>query len=210
LIDELNHRVKNTMATVQSLAGQTARHATTTEAFLDTFEKRLMALARAHDLLTVRRWQGAPFDKLIHDVLVPLTGDTGQRVQFEGPPVEVDARTVLGFTLTLNELATNATKYGALSTPAGRLSISWNVLDHDGTKLLELQWRERGGPVVLAPKRRGFGSRLMERCIEGDLAGNFDLVFEPDGIRCSISVPLRDTGNHDALGSPRIAALAFP
>ena len=94
LIDELNHRVKNTLATVQSLARQTARHAATTEIFLDSFEKRLMALARAHDLLTVRHWQEAPFVKLVHDVLVPLTGPVGQRVQLQGPSVDVDARTV--------------------------------------------------------------------------------------------------------------------
>jgi PAS domain S-box-containing protein len=210
LIDELNHRVKNTLATVQSLAGQTAHHAATKDAFLETFERRLMALARAHDLLTVRHWENAPFDKLIHDVLVPLTGEQEQRVRFEGPAVEVDARTVLGFTLTLNELATNATKYGALSVPTGSLSISWSVLDHDGTKTLELHWREYGGPAVVAPRRRGFGSRLMERCVEGDLAGNFDLVFEADGVRCSISVPLRDTRRHEPLSSPRIAALARP
>lgn len=187
LIDELNHRVKNTLATVQSLANQTARHASTLEEFLPTFEGRLLALARAHDLLTKRNWQDAPFERLLRDIIVPVSGD---RVVMEGPHLDLDARTALSITMVFNELLTNAAKYGALSRPDGALSLRWEVFDRDHQTIVECNWRESGGPPVTPPRRRGFGTRLMERCIEHDLAGEFDLVFEPEGVRCRIALPL--------------------
>ena len=187
LIDELNHRVKNTLATVQSLAGQTARHAATLEEFVPTFEGRLLALARAHDLLTKRNWLGAPFERLIQDIIQPLAGD---RVLTGGPHVDLDPRTALSITMVINELLTNAVKYGALSQPDGSLSLRWKVIARERQTILECDWRESGGPPVTPPERRGFGTRLMERCVELDLAGEFDLVFEPAGTRCRIAFPL--------------------
>jgi PAS domain S-box-containing protein len=187
LIDELNHRVKNTLATVQSLAGQTARHATTLNEFIPTFEGRLLALARAHDLLTKRNWQDAPFERLVKDIATPLAGD---RVLVEGPHVDLDPRTALSITMVINELLTNAVKYGALSQPGGSLSFCWKVATRGGQTLVDCDWQESGGPHVTPPKRRGFGTRLMERCVEHDLAGEFDLVFEPAGTRCRIAFPL--------------------
>jgi len=189
LIDELNHRVKNTLATVQSLAGQTARHAADLEDFLPTFTGRLLALARAHDLLTERNWQGASFEKLVHDIVAPVSG---ARALTEGPHVDLDARTALSITMVLNELLTNAAKYGALSVPEGSVSFTWRAGPLEGSQsAMECEWRERGGPPVSPPKRRGFGTRLMERCVEHDLGGEFDLVFEPEGTRCRIVFPLR-------------------
>ncbi|MCK1368045.1 PAS domain S-box protein [Bradyrhizobium sp. 62] len=189
LIDELNHRVKNTLATVQSLASQTARHAADLEEFLPTFTGRLLALARAHDLLTTRNWQDAPFEKLVHDIVAPVSGG---RVVASGPHVDLDPRTALSVTMVLNELLTNAAKYGALSAPGGSVSLTWSVNEGERSQgVLECAWRERGGPLVVPPKRRGFGTRLMERCIEHDLAGDFELVFEPEGTSCSIAFPVK-------------------
>lgn len=188
LIDELNHRVKNTLATVQSLASQTARHVDGLEEFLPTFMGRLLALARAHDLLTKRNWQDAPFEMLAHDILAPVAGE---RAAIAGPHVDLDARTALSMTMVLNELLTNAAKYGALSVPDGSVSLKWQLGESDNQQhMLTCEWQESGGPRVAPPKRRGFGSRLMERCVEGDLAGEFDLVFEPEGTRCRMVLPL--------------------
>jgi PAS domain S-box-containing protein len=188
LIDELNHRVKNTLATVQSLANQTARHAGDLQEFLPTFMGRLLALARAHDLLTKRNWQDAPFENLVHDVIAPVSGG---RVVTGGPHVDLDARMALSITMVLNELLTNAVKYGALSVPNGSASLTWRIGAGERSQgVLECEWREVGGPPVSPPKRRGFGTRLMERCIEHDLSGEFDLVFEPEGTRCRMAFPV--------------------
>ncbi|MCJ8521709.1 sensor histidine kinase, partial [Pseudorhizobium tarimense] len=188
LIDELNHRVKNTLATVQSLAGQTARHADGLEDFTQRFEARLLALSRAHDLLTTRHWEGASMDVLVSEVLTAMTGNAAQQIEVGGPEVDLDARTTLSVTMALNELATNAMKYGALSSEAGRLSVTWRLEEEpDLRPRLLLEWRERDGPPVTPPTRRGIGSRLMERAIERDLGGQLDLAFEPPGVECRIS-----------------------
>jgi PAS domain S-box-containing protein len=188
LIDELNHRVKNTLTTVQSLANQTARHAADLQEFLPTFTGRLLALARGHDLLTKRNWQDTPFEKLVHDIVAPMSGG---RVLTSGPHVELDARMALSITMVLNELLTNAAKYGALSVPNGSVSLTWRISAGERSQaVLDCEWHERGGPPVTPPKRRGFGTRLMERCVEHDLAGEFDLVFEPEGTRCRMVFPI--------------------
>lgn len=187
LIDELNHRVKNTLATVQSLAGQTAHHVTNLEEFLPTFLGRLLALSRAHDLLTQRNWQDVPFERLVHDIVTPLAGE---RVTLQGPSVSLNARTALSLTMVFNELLTNAAKYGALSVPEGSVCLAWDIREEGHRPTLTWEWREGGGPRVTPPKRRGFGSRLMERCVEGDLTGQFDLVYEPNGTCCRVTFPL--------------------
>jgi two-component sensor histidine kinase len=194
LIDELNHRVKNTLATVQSLASQTARHAAGLEEFLPTFTGRLLALSRAHDLLTMRNWQDAPFENLVHDIVAPMSGG---RVVTAGPHVSLDARAALSVTMVFNELLTNAAKYGALSAPDGFVSLTWKIRGGDQSQVtLECEWLERGGPPVRPPKRRGFGTRLMERCVEHDLAGEFDLIFDQLGARCTIAFPVMPPASH--------------
>jgi PAS domain S-box-containing protein len=190
LIDELNHRVKNTLATVQSLAAQTARHAESADDLYRRLEARLMALSRAHDLLTRRHWEDAPLDSLVREVLLPLAGEASDRIRFQGAPLSVSTRVALNLTMVLNELATNAAKYGALSNEAGRVVLSWSLRSQANATLLALEWREAGGPPVSPPMRRGLGSRLMERCIERDLAGEFDLAFAAAGVTCCISIPL--------------------
>jgi PAS domain S-box-containing protein len=195
LIDELNHRVKNTLALVQSLVAQTARHAGSLSDFSQTFEARLLALARAHDLLTKRQWQDAPLGTLIREVLAPLAGDRLERMRIEGPSTDISPRFALSLTMALNELLTNAVKYGALSSTQGTLSVGWDLRQHETNMILDLKWQERGGPPVTPPARRGFGTRLIERCIERDLAGEFDLAFEREGVSCRMAIPITDPGS---------------
>jgi PAS domain S-box-containing protein len=190
LIDELNHRVKNTLATVQSLAAQTARHSDDLQDFSKRYEKRLVGLARAHDLLTKRHWEDAPLDFLAREVLAPMATSFGERVRIDGPSVLLNPRAALSLTMALTELATNATKYGALCSGTGVLAVTWEIRDVVTQSTLDLLWQESGGPPVQAPTRRGFGTRLMERCIERDLSGELDLVFDSQGLRCRIAIPL--------------------
>jgi PAS domain S-box-containing protein len=191
LIDELNHRVKNTLATVQSLALQTARHTDGIGEFVGAFEARLLALARTHDLLSKGRWEDTALGTLVAEVISPLTGDAPERARIGGPSVTVNPRTALSLTMALNELLTNSAKYGALSIPDGSLSIRWDLRGHSDGRVLHFEWQERDGPPVAPPIRRGFGSRLMERCIERDLDGEFDLAFEPAGVQCQMVIPYR-------------------
>jgi PAS domain S-box-containing protein len=187
LIDELNHRVKNSLATVQSLALQTVKHADGLESFATAFEARLMALAKAHDLLTKRSWVGAPLYGLVKDILAPYSGHGA--VHLEGDPTELNSRAALSLTMVISELATNAAKYGALSHPGGALTVKWRVSTEDRPEL-SLEWTERGGPAVEPPARQGFGVRLIHRCVERDLEGEIDFAFEPTGLRAAIRIPL--------------------
>jgi len=188
LIDELNHRVKNTLATVQSLAMQTARHSDDLGDFSQRFAKRLQALASAHDLLTKQHWEDTPLDFLAREVLAPVSAEPG-RVYVEGPKFLLRPRAAINLTMTLGELATNAAKHGALSSGGGSLSLTWRIKGEDGRRAIELTWKEQGGPPVTPPTRRGFGTRLMERCIERDLGGGFDMIFHPQGLTCRMIIP---------------------
>jgi len=196
LIDELNHRVKNTLATVQSLAMQTARHADSLQDFTGRFQARLLALAKAHDLLTKRHWEHAPLGSLVSEVVAPLNGAAEARVTIGGPSIELSPRMALSLTMALSELTTNATKYGALSSEHGTVSLLWSLRQTSEVPTLHFEWLEHGGPRVTPPTRRGFGVRLMERCIEGDLHGTFDLAFEPDGLCCRMTIPVANCAIH--------------
>lgn len=187
LIDELNHRVKNTLATVQSLAAQTARNAQDAREGYTRFEARLLALSRAHDLLTKQHWGLTPLSALAHDVLMPVLGQEPERILIAGDAIRVDTRVALNLTMTLNELAINALKYGAMSTETGTLSVRWSIQAQSSGALLTVDWREQNGPSVATPEREGLGSRLMKRCIERDLGGSFELDFAPQGVRCCFS-----------------------
>lgn len=183
LVDELNHRVKNSLATVQAIAHQTLRTAANPAAFQEAFESRLMALSKTHDLLTATNWRGAA----LRDVLLAELGPFGpNQYELEGPDVDLTPAEALAFGLVAHELATNAAKYGALSGADGCVSVEWAT--QDGR--LALTWRERGGPQVATPTRRGFGSRLIERSLQGQLEGSAELEFAPDGLICRIELPL--------------------
>lgn len=188
LIDELNHRVKNTLATVQSLAIQTIKHAGDLQDFATTFETRIIALAKAHDLLTKRNWMDAPLLALLEDIIAPYRSGRG-RLQIQGPDLELIPRAALSLTMVLNELATNAAKYGALGRSSGTLTVEW-AIRKGRQPALEMTWLEQGGPPVTAPSRRGFGTRLIQRCIERDLAGELELRFEETGVNCRMWIPL--------------------
>jgi PAS domain S-box-containing protein len=188
LIDELNHRVKNTLATVQSLAAQTARHSASVEDFARNFEGRLVSLARAHDLLSRRHWQDAPLDLLVSEIVAPFASP--DRAHIVGAALAIRPRAALALTMAVNELATNAMKYGALSTENGELGIEWDITDDASGPALGFEWREHGGPPAIAPARTGFGTRLMRRSIEGDLGGKLELTFEPSGLACRLRIPM--------------------
>lgn len=189
MIDELNHRVKNTLATVQSIAIQTARSNTDPASFAETFQSRIMALSHTHNLLTQSHWEGADLRAILeHET--EAYGPT--RISLNGPPVSLEPAVVLSLGMIFHELATNAAKYGALHTPDGRILIDWGLADQRDRKL-KLSWREIGGPKVTVPERRGFGSRLIERNIRHDLAGEIDLVYAPGGLIAELTVPLDRT-----------------
>jgi PAS domain S-box-containing protein len=189
LINELNHRVKNTLASVQAIAFQTLRGDIPLAEARARFETRLMALSSAHNLLTEENWGGASLERVAGDATEHLAGGSA-RFDVAGPPLRLAPRAALALAMALHELGTNAAKYGALSVDGGRVSISWTA--EDGR--LRLEWRESGGPPVEVPTRRGFGSRLIERGLEADLGGAAALHFEPSGLRCTIEASLAAIG----------------
>jgi PAS domain S-box-containing protein len=188
LVAELNHRVKNILAIVQSVAGQTLRTSPSLPAFNKAFSGRIQAVSIAHDILTQTRWIGIGLSELLGTVLAPYGAGEGRMI-IEGPPVLLQARLVLPLSMVLHELATNASKYGALSVPSGQIAISWR-LSGEG-RGLELTWLERGGPPVERIGARGFGTTLIERVVRFDLDGDADVNFEPDGVRCVLSFALK-------------------
>ncbi|HEX9964252.1 MAG TPA: HWE histidine kinase domain-containing protein [Allosphingosinicella sp.] len=185
LINELNHRVKNTLASVQGIAFQTLRGEVPLAEARSRFEARLMALSGAHNLLTEENWGGASLERVVKDSIEHLAGESG-RFAVEGEPLRLAPRAALALAMALHELGTNAAKYGALSVEGGRVSIAWS---QTGDRL-RLLWRESGGPPVRPPARRGFGSRLIERGLAADLGGAARLRFEPTGLSCEIEASL--------------------
>jgi PAS domain S-box-containing protein len=189
LIDELNHRVKNTLATVQSLAAQTARGGPTPPVFRERFEGRLAALSKAHDQLTLRHWENADLRELLAASLAPHTGAAANRIVLRGEDLTLRPRAVLTLAMVFHELTTNAAKYGALSTPAGRVEIAWRPFEQAGRRMLYIGWHEQDGPPVTPPERRGFGSRLIEGSIAAELGGSARLDYAPTGLRCEMTLP---------------------
>jgi two-component sensor histidine kinase len=185
LINELNHRVKNTLATVQAIAFQTLKGDIPLVEARARFEARLLALSRAHSLLTAQNWEGASLARVVADATEYLAGEQG-RFEVEGEEVLLAPRPALALALAFHELGTNAAKYGALRAEDGTVSISWRC--ESGS--LRIEWRERGGPPVAAPEKRGFGSRLIERGLAADLGGRASLDFAPDGLVCTIEAGL--------------------
>ncbi|HEY8572761.1 PAS domain S-box protein [Phenylobacterium sp.] len=189
LVAELNHRVKNTLSTVQSLASQTARNARDLDDFQDRFEGRLVALSKAHDRLTRRSWADASLAEIVEEEL-GFRG--GGRAVVAGPDVALSPHTALALSMAFHELGTNAAKYGALSSPDGRISVHWNVERDRYSRpvRVSLTWMERGGPTVKPPESRGFGSRLLD-AMAAELNGAAELRFEPEGLVWSLEFPLQ-------------------
>jgi PAS domain S-box-containing protein len=189
LLDELNHRVKNTLAVVQSLAQQSFRGDQAKPAAKSAFEARLAAVASAHNLLVRQDWTSASMRTLVTDVAGPGCGADPARVDVEGPDFALSPRTAVSVALALHELCTNAVKYGALSNDIGRVAIGWSLQQGD-TPHLRMRWVESGGPPVVAPTARGFGSRLIERALAAELGGPVVMEFSREGLVCTIEAPL--------------------
>jgi len=184
LVNELNHRVKNSLATIQAIAAQSFNGARALDEAQEAFSSRIVALAEAHDLLTQENWEGAE----LHDVagrVASLHGGS-DRFALSGPSIRLSPKTALSLSMALHELATNALKYGALSKPEGRIRIAWDLAPETGAARLDLTWVERDGPPVSVPTRRGFGSRLIERGLAAELSGSAAIDFHPDGVVCRI------------------------
>lgn len=190
LLDELNHRVKNTLATVQAMATQSLRNAGVSREQREAFESRLLALSRTHDQLTQERWECAELCAIIRDIFAPHRTGFGDRVRLDGALVRLSPSAALTLAMILNELATNAVKYGSLSVPNGKLDVSWGIDARRGMDSLWLDWIESDGPVVRPPACRGFGMRLLERGITRQLQGAVQTAFDPGGFRCGIQIPL--------------------
>lgn len=185
LLAELDHRVKNVLAAVQSLAAQSARRTTSTEGFLSAFAGRLKAMASAHELLTATRWRGA---SLAHIAAAELGGLAPGQARWEGPDLTLTPRAANAVSLALHELATNAVKYGALSVETGRVEVSWNSTPTGG---FTLRWAESGGPHVTMPGRRGFGSTLLEKVTGRELGGKGRVEYRADGVRAVLEADAR-------------------
>ncbi|HZH10012.1 MAG TPA: HWE histidine kinase domain-containing protein [Microvirga sp.] len=193
LINELNHRVKNTLATVQSIASQSLR-AQHPEQGRETFEARLFALARTHDVLTRENWESASLRDIVLEAIQPYQKDRGERFDIEGPFLRIPPGMALPISMCLHELLTNAVKYGALSVDAGRVVIAWSVDETGPGQLLRFRWEETGGPLVVEPTRAGFGTRLIQRSLSRELGGEVEVQYPPTGVVCLINVPLKGVG----------------
>jgi PAS domain S-box-containing protein len=196
LIDEINHRVKNTLATVQSFASQSLRNAESLAEGRAAFEARLLALSKSHDVLTRQHWEGADLIDVVNGAIAPYRGRSDQRrFRIEGERLRLRPKAVLALSLAFHELATNAVKYGALSNDIGNVAIDWRVCPQ--SRQFELRWQESGGPAVSPPLRRGFGSRLVEQGLAQDIAGDVRLNFNGQGVACSIDAPLHEVAGSD-------------
>jgi PAS domain S-box-containing protein len=189
LLNELNHRVKNSLVAVQSIAAQTLRTSLTPELFQEAFEARIMALSQTHDLLTRENWESASLREVFDVEMMALGGD--DRVRFDyAQDIRLSPKAVVAIGMAIHELATNAAKYGALSIPEGRLKVDWRV--EDGPRpTLRLTWTERDGPPVTPPTRLGFGARLLERGLAGELSGDVTLTYDSLGLICRMGLPMR-------------------
>ena len=187
ILEELHHRIKNTLATVSAIASQSLRTATSIEHGQHAIEGRLVALGRAHDLLLQARWANADFANTIRGATAPYDNEGAGRFSIAGPDIKITSGAVIALAMTLNELCTNTTKFGALSVPSGSVDIAWNI--DEGMQRLQLTWRERGGPSVRAPSRQSFGTRLIGT-LGHQLKGQVQLAYDPTGFVYTLGVPM--------------------
>ncbi len=195
LAAELSHRVKNTLATVVAIAQQTFQKTETIDEFRTAFMGRIEALAEAHGLLLRVHWGDLDLNAVVEAALRPFRRGDGTTIRVTGDPVNLPPSQALTVNLILHELATNAAKYGALTTTGGRVDIAWTIQGVDGARRVEMEWRESGGPAVTAPRRRGFGSSLIERSLTYEFDGAATLDFAPSGLVCRMTVPLSVKGS---------------
>jgi two-component sensor histidine kinase len=187
ILEELHHRIKNTLATVSAIAAQSLRTADSIEHAQQAIESRLLALGRAHDLLLQARWSNASLAHIIRSATEPYESQDAARFSISGPDVQVTSGSVIALAMMCNELCTNATKFGALSVPAGRVEIAWTIDDKKAR--LHLTWTEKDGPPVAAPTRRSFGTRMVET-LGKQLNGETRLAYAPTGFVYALDIPL--------------------
>lgn len=196
LINELNHRVKNTLATVQSIASHSFKLGEPNAARA-AFEARLFALSKTHDVLTRENWEGANFRDIVQEAIAPYQRDNSDRIKVEGESVQLPPRIALPLAMALHELSTNAAKYGALSVETGEVRIEWRLIETNDGPHLSFRWTETGGPLTQTPTHKGFGSRLIERGLTRELEGAVDLDYRPTGLVCSLVFPLPEAETVD-------------
>ncbi len=195
LVRELHHRVKNTLATVQAIMGSTARSSNTIEDFKNAMIGRIGSLAKTHVLLT-EEGHTTTFADILHSELDAFDDGTGTRIRLSGPAVDVPSRLAVSLGMAVHELTTNAAKYGALSVYGGKVDVTWTVVIDAQRRSLNIEWVESGGPKVEKPKRQGFGSRLLEYVLPGQIQAKITIDYRPDGVHvlCSVPMPAESTG----------------
>jgi PAS domain S-box-containing protein len=189
LLRELTHRSKNLLAVIQAMARQTARHTGSIEIFLTQFSARLQALAASHDLLVRESWYGASLGELIRSQLGGYLDGSSNQVSIDGPAIALKPEAAQNLGIALHELAVNAAKFGALSVPTGRVSITWSRRKNTDGSAVELDWRERLGPKVKVRRKKGFGTMVIERNLARALDAEINMDFDPDGLHCHIVIP---------------------
>ena len=194
LIDELNHRVKNTLSVVQSIVWQALRSTSDPKVALQAIESRLFALSRSHDLLTRENWKSAGLRQVIGDAVGPFVGTNPDRIGLTGEDVRFPPKAALALSVVFNELATNAVKHGALSNTEGKVRIAWKTHEAPGGRRLVLKWEETGGPLVKPPSHKGFGSTVIERGLESELQADVQVDYRPEGLVCTIDTLVPDGG----------------
>jgi two-component sensor histidine kinase len=197
LMRELTHRSKNLLAVIQAMARQTLSHQTSPEDFVARFSERLSGLAGSHDLLSSDDWAGASLVQLIRSQLQHYGDLFGERIFLEGPDLFLRPEAAQNIGIALHELSTNAAKFGSLSVPEGKVTISWSfVLNEQGERRLHLIWAERGGPSVIVPDHKGFGHMVMHRITGPALGGQSHMQFESGGVTWHLDVPVADVIRH--------------
>jgi two-component sensor histidine kinase/CHASE1-domain containing sensor protein len=189
LLNEMNHRLKNSLARVQAIGRQTARTAASIDDFLHNFNGRLEAMSATQDLLTRSRRNEAALRDLLKTEITPILGEEGTSFRLEGPRIVLDPKQVLALGLTFHELATNAMKHGAVGEPGGFLDVTWSVVGEGDAASLVIEWSEKGTTAGAKPTTPGFGSALVEATVVQELGGKVDRQFQPDGLRCRIAIP---------------------
>lgn len=187
ILEELHHRIKNTLATVIAITSQSLRNVSDVEHAQHVIEGRLLALGRAHDLLLQARWTSADLGKTVRGAIEAFDNPDVPKFTIAGPDVRMTSGAVIAIAMTLNELCTNTTKFGALSAPNGRVAIAWAV--DDSAQRLRLTWTEKDGPAIQPPARQGFGTRLIET-LGKQLNGEVHLTYKPSGLVYAFDVPL--------------------
>lgn len=188
LIGELHHRVKNMLAIASAIASQSLRGAPSVEAAAKTIGSRLAALGVSHDLLIRESWTGAGCRSLIENAILAFQTEGLKQFTITGDNIAISSGPAVALSMVIHELSTNALKYGALSVPEGRVSIAWAIDVEAGR--FKLEWRESGGPAVIEPKEKSFGSRFIEQALPGQLQGEARLIFESTGLVCDVNIPI--------------------